>query len=125
MTVRARVAAVAAGLLIALGTGAAAGAEDCDTWSRPGHEPGHPGSNDTFLPAGLGYIHSSGGHYYAELTGVAYVEIVGGQGYNNGHNQGGYVEADVLGVDFHFDSFAGANPPYAEGGLCVAGTRLL
>lgn len=105
---------------------------DCDTWGRKGHEPKkkkpkpsshhHEGSADTDLV--IAKFHNHGGHYVLRRD-EGYVEIVGGQGYSEGGNQGGYVQGEVdpggaPDVDFHFASFAGQTAPYGAGRACVS-----
>lgn len=104
----------------------------CDSWYRAGHEAeSEPTTKDTHDHAGNqtnvgpAQIHNHGGHYVVR-SDQGYVEIVGGQGYdNNDGNQGGYVQGEVdpdgsgPDADFHFSSFAGENPDFAEAHACA------
>lgn len=100
-----RTAAVALGVGLIFGAVApAAGAADCATWYREGHDPDHNGhSSDHSSPEadrdlGPVYFHNHSGHYVVRGNGF-YVEIIGG-GYYDGNgvaytNQGGAVQAGV------------------------------
>ena len=95
----------------------------CDTWSRDGHTHDHTSSNDTDL--GVAYLHNHGGHY--QLRGDSgHLEIIGGQGYNQGGNQGGVVQGEFdnsavpVDADASVYSFAGSNAPYGTAGACVS-----
>lgn len=103
-------------------------ANACDTWSRPGHgDPSHEhtSTNDTDAggPEAI-WVHNHGGHYV--LRGRhGYVEVIGGQGYNRGGDQGGAVQGEIdpgvggVDGDLHVHLFAGTNNP-PEAGICVS-----
>lgn len=130
-----------------------AGASDnnvkrCDTYYRSGHESGS-GDNkhsedhtapdydygdvgripeNNGVPAGADtgvYVHSHTGHYVVRHD-AAYVEVIGGGGYNRGGNQGGVVQGEVdpgsgaPDADFNVGTFAGTNGDMHDEHACIA-----
>lgn len=141
------IAVFAIAALPAMGAGAHAdhsadAKEDrCDTWYREGHETGTGNNksshhhedefdNGEVVPGSGVYVHNHTGHYVIRGEGF-YVEVIGGGGFNRNGNQGGAFQGEVdpgngaPDVDFHGNTFAGANSPdglpaHAEGTGCIS-----
>jgi hypothetical protein len=131
MKLQLKVAAVAGVVLLATAPAAFAHSTPgsyCDTSTARGGHTGAPAPTDEVVNGPAGYqVWAPGGHYVVRDTNSDdnYVEVVGGQGFNRGGNQGGYVQGSLhpaggpAEADFHANSFAGSNSPNASGFGCV------